>query len=235
MIFVVHGQDYSKSRKIIVNQQNKLNVTHKVELLIEETSPAQLLESVSSFDIFGTPPFVIFNISKAANLNVDRYVEVAKKTPVKSTLIILSNKTLTKTNPFIKSLNANDTKIVENTLAESANIFTFVDNLFSKNRMGTYQELTKLLIDDNDPFYIFSMILYGLRNVTHAKFGSSEFEKKSPFVRTKALSQAKNFTHSQLQDLFVTLYTIDKDLKTGKISPDIVITYTLEKILHSNG
>lgn len=233
MIFIVHGEDYSKSRKLIVNQQKKLNVETKKEFDVTEIEPNELGDAVFSFDMFGEAPFVILNISKAANKNLDAYLNIAKKTPKDASLIILSNKKLTKSNIFIKNAVKIKAKEIVNNKDITGNIFKFVDYLFYKNRIAAYKELNKLTQEENDPFYTFSMILYGLRNVLHAKYETKEFSKKSPFVKEKAQRQAEKFSKEQITNLYNQLYETDKKLKTGQMSSDIVLTHTIEKIINS--
>ena len=79
--------------------------------------------------------------------------------------------------------------------------------------------------------YIFSMILYGLRNVIHAKHQTENFSNKSGFVKQKSTGQAERFDADKLLGLFNELYLIDKDLKTGKLEPEMALIYSVEKIL----
>lgn len=209
MIYLVHGENFAYSRNIVLNQQKKLSAQNRVEISINDTTPAQLQDLTTSFDMFGNPPFVVLDISGAGRMNVEEYIQALKKVPQETTLIILSSKTLSKSNPFIKEAGTLSIKVVFNEKKAEGNIFKFVDLLFNANRNGVYKELQNLILEDQDPFYIFSMILYGARKYHHKFKGES------------------------LKNLFKELYQIDIKIKTGAISPDMFIPYTVEKILYA--
>jgi len=145
----------------------------------------------------------------------------------------LCNRELGRTNAFYKNASALKAKVALNSKPQISNIFTFVDSVFYKNKRAAYEELEKLAEEGADTFYILSMLLYGLRNIAHAKFSTVEFAKKSNFVREKALSQAEKYTHKDVRELFDFMYQMDKKLKTGLISQELALVYTLEKILNT--
>ncbi len=209
MIYLVHGENLSQSRNIILNQQKKLGVPNRIELSVADTPPEQLLVSCSSFDIFGTPPFVVLDISLAGRKNLDDYIEPLKKIPPESTLIILAARNLPASSPFIKKSAELNLKVVLNERKPTSNIFKFIDSLFNANRNSTYKELQKLTIEDQDPFYMFSMILYGVRK-NHRKFGEEGFKK-----------------------VIKEMYDIDKAVKTGGISTEVFIPFAVEKLLEA--
>ncbi|OGC62960.1 hypothetical protein A2264_03720 [candidate division WWE3 bacterium RIFOXYA2_FULL_46_9] len=122
-------------------------------------------------------------------------------------------------------------KVFENNPIPSGNIFKFIDSLFNKDRVGTYKELTSLAKDDVDNFYIFSMILYGLRNLIHADIKSVKFQQMQSFQQTKLSQQTKKFGESKLKNLLEELYLLDKRVKTGEIDADLMITIAIEKVL----
>lgn len=206
MVYLVHGENYSYSRKIISSQQKKLGVETKTEVDLEDVTPEQLKALCTYFDIFGTPPFIVFNISKAGRQNLEPYTKIITDVPQETTLIILSSKDLSSTNIFVKEAKNLGINVVRNQKIPESNIFRFIDALYKGNRFLTYKELSKLIKEDQDPFYIFSMILYGAR-----KNASSIGEEKT-------------------KQLFLDLYNTDKILKTGGIDPEIAIPYTVEKV-----
>ena len=231
MIYLVHGDDYPKSRKLIINQQKKMPMGLKVEKGVDEFSPRELYETACSFDIFANPPFIVFNIPNTKVDNAEEYIRVMKKIPMETVLIILCDRELGRINAFFKSAPELKAKVILNTQPQTSNIFRFVDSVFLKNKIHAYEELDKLTDEEVDTFYILSMLLYGLRNITHAKFGTKEFAKKSSFIREKAIVQAENFTHQNIRDLYEFMYDIDKKLKTGLVNQEIALVYTIEKIL----
>jgi len=233
MLYIVHGENLSYSRNIILNQQKKLGFSNRTEIDISEVTPQQLKDMTMSFDLFGKPPFIVFNISGAGRMKLDEYVEALKRIPEQTTLIILSDKELSKTNAFIKNRSEIKAKIVLGQKKPSANIFKFIDFVYNKKRNQAYKELKNLLIEDQDPFYLFSMLIYGLRNIAFVKYGSPQTKKMSPFVKARATSQKRGFSDESFLRLYKELYELDKSMKTGIISSEVVIPYAVEKILNA--
>jgi DNA polymerase III delta subunit len=233
MIYLVHGENLSTSRKLIINQQKKLNLDTKTELDITETTPNQLLSVCSTFDMWGTAPFIVLDISAAGRMKLDKYTEIIQGIPKETVLIILSSKKLSKSNIFLKNATKLGIRIIENSETNAPNIFKFVDLVFNKNRKGSYQELRKLVIASQEPFYIFSMLLYGLRNIAYAKFGGTGKTKMSPFVKGKAIKQAEKFSEEEILKLIEQFYKMDKGAKTGELDQEILVPLTVEKILHA--
>ena len=233
MIHIVHGENLSASRTSVLNLQKKLNVQSKIELLLSDTTPQNLLELCSSFDIFGNPPFIVLDISLAGRADLDKYVTVAKKIPKETTLVILTSKVLPKTNAFIKEVTNLKAVVLQNQNFKNSNIFKFADLVFSGNRGTAYKELTKLVQDAEDPFYIFSMLIYNLRNITYAKFGSSAFTKTAPFAKAKAKAASEKFTEEALTKLYKEFYLMDKDVKSGAVLADLLIPLAVERVFNA--
>lgn len=231
MIFIIHGENFSKSRDNVLKIQNKFDINNKVELDVLDITPNQLQEQALSFDIFSKAPFIVLNISKAGRKNLTDYVNVLKEIPKKANIVVLSNKSLSKTNAFIKAKKELNAKEVYNTQTLNTNVFKFINYVFDKNRTASYKELRNLLLEDTDPFYLFSMLIYGLRNLALAKFDSASFNKVSSFARSKAKIQAENFSTSQILSLYKHFYEIDKNVKTGKMSSEILVPYAIEKVI----
>ncbi|EKE00048.1 MAG: hypothetical protein ACD_22C00100G0012 [uncultured bacterium] len=208
MIYIVHGENYTFSRNIILNQQKKLG-NDRTEIDVTQTTPGQLKDLCSSNDLFGTPPFIVLDISNAGRANLDAFVDALSNLSAETNVIVLSSKELTKTNAFLKAADKLGAKVINNQKQITSNIFKFVDTLFLGNRKQIYTEYTKLINDDNDPFYIFSMLLYGVRKNAH----------KMP--------------KQTLSTLLLNLYNIDKGVKTGELSVDMYIPLSIEKILNA--
>jgi len=233
MIYIVHGDDVSKSRLLIQNQQKKMGLESRLELKISEITPTQLLEKSCSRDLFGNPPFIVLDISDAGRMDLSSFIEKMEKIPKDTTLIILSEKELPKSNIFIKNIKNLKAKLNLNEIAPQSNIFNFVDAVFYKQRGKAYQELSKLLKDDVSPFEIFSMLNYGLRTIASAKFESPSYQKMSNFVKRKAYSQSKLFSQEQIAELFEKLREIDMESKLSEIDEDLLIPTTIETVLNS--
>ena len=103
MIYIVHGDDLSKSRALIQNQQKKLNIETRIEINITDTTPEDIYEKSHSNDLFGNPPFIVLDVTGLGRANADKFIEKLEQIPLATTLIILSGKSLPQTNVFIKN------------------------------------------------------------------------------------------------------------------------------------
>jgi len=90
MIYIVHGDDISKSRILIQNQQKKLNIEARIEIDITDITPDAVYEKSCSNDLFGNLPFIVLDITSAGRMNMDKYIEILEKAPIATTIIVLS-------------------------------------------------------------------------------------------------------------------------------------------------
>jgi DNA polymerase-3 subunit delta len=84
-----------------------------------------------------------------------------------------------------------------------------------------------------DPFYLFSMLVYQLRNMLKIadlkeNFGYPEREisrvsDMHPFVVRKTLNQIRNFSFAKLTKLYQKLSQLDVMMKTGKIEAELAL------------
>jgi DNA polymerase III delta subunit len=233
MIYLVHGDDIAKSRNLILNQQVKLGVESRIELDLSDTTPEKLYETLHSSGLFNEQTLVVFNVSKAGRTNVEPYLIAMNKIPESITLVILSDKNLSSTNTFIKnSTKINAREILSNKVPEG-DVFKLIDALYNKQRDRAYLELRKLEQQDRDPFEIYSMLVYGLRNVAHAKFNSKTYQGMKDFMKAKINSQQRQFSEEQIKNLYRDFSQTDKEMKLGIVGPDLALTLVVEKVLNS--
>ncbi len=119
-----------------------------------------------------------------------------------------------------------DVELLVKAMLESS-IFTFIDALANKDKKEAATLLHRNLEKGEDPFYIFSMIVYQFRNILKVadlkeRMNCSDFEiakiaKLHPFVVRKSLLQIKNFSFEKLEEIYKTLGQLDIQAKTGKI------------------
>lgn len=233
MIYIVHGDDISKSRILIQNQQRKLGIESRIEVDVTEITPENLYEKACSNDLFGNPPFIVLDITNAGRSNLEPFVKSMEKIPPTTTLIILSNKTLTKTNVFMKETERLKAKLNLSEMAPKSNIFNLIDAIFSKKRDSSYTELSKLMKDQIPPFEILSMIFYGLRTVSSAKFGSPSYKKMHDFVKRKASSQSDKFSDQELRNIFEKLRKLDMKSKLSEVDEELLVPLAIEIVLNS--
>lgn len=230
MIYILHGENLSASRKTLANLQAKHQAQSKRELMLSEITPSMFSDLCCSVDMFGGVQFIVLDISAAGRANVDAYFEVLKRIPKENIIVILSSKELSKANAFIKGAVELKAMVLQSNMFESANVFKFVDIVFSGNRPAAYKELQKLLVSEEDPFYLFSMLMYELRNVSYAKFKSPMFDKASPFIKGKAAKLAEKFSEADLASIYDRFYKIDKDVKLGFLTQDLYVVQAMEAV-----
>jgi len=230
MIYILHGENISGSRKTLLNLQAKHQVQNKKELVLSEITPAAFSDLCCSIDMFGGVQFIVLDVSAAGRTNVDAYCDVLKNAPKENIIVILSSKELSKANVFIKAAAELKAMVLQSNAFDNANIFKFVDLVFSGNRQAAYKEYQKLLVNDEDPFYLFSMLAYELRNIAYAKFNSPLFNKVAPFVKGKAQSLSEKYSESGLATIYDVFYNLDKDVKFGAIPQDLFVVKAMETV-----
>jgi len=107
------------------------------------------------------------------------------------------------------------------------NIFQTIDAIGNRNKKEALKFLHQHLKRGDDPFYIFSMLVYQFRNLLKIadlkdNYGMSEQEiaqstKIHPFVVKKSLAQIKNFPFATLKKIYQKLSIFDVKIKTGQL------------------
>ncbi len=233
MIYIVHGENLSKSRALILNQQKKLMVRYRQEFHIQDTSPEDLVARIRSLDIFGEPQFFVVNVSGTGRSNLEDYVNALNQTPAHVTLVILSEKKLSPTNIFIKNARALKAQILENEAPLQGTSFDFVDAVMRKDRAPAYKLMRRELDKDKDPFELFSLLLYGIRSLAQVKFHSPSCSGMKPFVISKQKSLCNRFSEDSIKKVFRDFCDLDCKAKTGEIHPEVMLTLAVEKVLNS--
>lgn len=231
MIYIVHGEDLASSRRFILNLQEQNNIEVRSELKLDEVSPEDLKHRFESIDMFGGKQMLVLDVSKMGRTNVDSYVEVLENVPSDYLFVVLLNKNLTKTNAFIKNTSKIGARVMHFKQLVETNIFKFADLVFEGNRKGTYKELKKLTLGGEEPIYVFTMLLYNLRNLAFCKFNSPQFNKLSPFVKSKVSKQSQKFSTSQIRRLYEEFYELDLGSKVGTVQHDLLVPMAIEKVL----
>jgi DNA polymerase III delta subunit len=231
MLYLLHGNDVSATRNYIVSFIAEKNA-YKKEVSLADFAETNFLSEMLAVSMFDSTYVFVIDVSDNFD-DIEATLEVfSTAVPQSTDIILFSGKTIPKNNKTYKSLVGADAKVVSFKKEENTGlIFKFVDSVFELNRKKTYLQAQQLFNQDVVPFYIFSMLLYGLRNVAHAKFNSAKFNKMSPFVKNKSKKQAENFTEAQVLNLFEVFYKLDVKVKTGVILPDLLVSLAIESVL----
>lgn len=230
MIYILHGEDIPSIRNFILKLQREHNVGAKRELAIEETNPAEIAELASSVDMFGNTSMVVLDVTKMGRMSVKAYIEVLVKVPQDLVFVVFAGKKLSKANAFLKNDAMMGAKVMPFKQISQSSVFKFMDHVFSGDREASYKELRKLILAGEDPFYVFSMLLYGLRNISYAKFDSMAFSQLSPFVKSKTKAQSRSFSEDQVKDLYDKFYELDIGAKSGVVSTDLLVVKAVESV-----
>lgn len=112
------------------------------------------------------------------------------------------------------------------TPTEDLNVFELIDAFASRAKFRATRLLHQNLESGQDPFYIFSMIVYQFRNLLRVKSlienavpYQTIIQKTglNPFVVKKTYEQCKKYEMKELRRLFSQLATIDVQAKSGEL------------------
>lgn len=104
-------------------------------------------------------------------------------------------------------------------------IFELVDALGNRQSARAAELFQDKVNEGAEPFYLFSMFVRQFRLLLQTRYlldegerpaGIAEQLKMRPFMAEKLARQARNFTQSQLEQIYRRLLEIDVDAKTGK-------------------
>lgn len=227
MIYLVYGQNTLFVRNFVKNQIVKGN-SYVKEHNLEKVEDLNLLEQTLQTDIFGAAPLNIVNVSKADKSLVEKFINILKHYQ-QVQVVIVCYKDLQPLDFLVSAVKLLKGKVVGLSSLRHKEIFDYLDNLFNLDVKNFQKHLQKLLLYDNDPIYILTMLQYQLRNIAMAKFKATS--KLKGWQLSSAQNQAKHFSNKQIVDLYELLYNYDVGLKSGTAVPDIVVPVISKRIL----
>ena len=155
-------------------------------------------------------------------------------------IVFCGNDTQILNNEILKLANFCDQKTIQEKDVEdlvqaslNSNIFSIIDAVSEGRKKDALLLLHQHLEKGEDPFYLFSMLVYQLRNMLRIgdlkeNFGYPEREisrisQMHPFVVRKTLNQIRNFSFTKLTKLYQKLSQLDVMMKTGKIEAELAL------------
>lgn len=208
---IIHGEDtvssYRKLTELIDSAKNS-----GVEIIsrdVTELNPTSLRQELASTDLFGTGKIIVVKnlLTGTKSKQRDLLVKIILDNYDSGTILYETKKVSdTALKPFSKA------QIQLFTI--SPVIFKFLDLLRPGNSRNILNGWNRLLELNNEPEYVFSMLVRQFRLLIQAKSGPS-YLKLAPYPKKMILSQASHFELAQLLDLHSQLYQIDKKIKTG--------------------
>ncbi len=190
------------------------------------------------------------NFEKLSGTKLEQWILKKLITPETNTAIspLALNKLIAYTNSDLATINQelekliafSCGKIIDDTAIEflvmanlNGNIFETIDVLASKNKKSAIKLIHKHIAFGDDPFYLFSMLIYQFRNLLRisslqentisSEFEISKLTKLHPYVVKKSFHQAKLFGFLKLKKIYAQLCATDLKIKTGKIEIKLAI------------
>lgn len=210
MITIIQGEDtnlaYKKLSELLDSAKNR-----GLETVIKdshEIDPTTLRQEVSSSGLFGSDKFIVIKnlLSGSKAKQKDLLIKIINSS--ESDILLFESKKISDT--ALKQL----PKAKVESFNVSAVIFKFLDLLRPGNFKQVLTGWNRLLELDNEPEYIFTMIVRQIRLLIQAKSGPS-YLKLSAYPKKMITTQSNLFTLPKLLDLHSQLYLIDKKIKTG--------------------
>lgn len=230
MLYIIHGEDVVKSRELILEKTKNLNAINYKEIIFEDYTLNDIYNFLNTDSLFSSKNALVIDITNS-KIN-SNHLDLFKNKSSNTTLILYSSKKIASSSILIKNINLIKAKQIDNNKQHPENMFNFVQALYLKNRLATYKEYEKLINAQTDEYYIFSMILWGLRNVSKCIFDAKSFKDSSEYSKSKTLIQAKLFNEIKILDIYKEFYTIEKQLKTTDLDIKIAIFRSIEIVLN---
>lgn len=183
--------------------------------------------------------FELLRFQKLRDWTQDKFLDYGAKISADAENILLDfvGNDLWKLNNEIKKLalyrkegvvEGADVKLLVKPVLET-DIFKTIDALAIRDKKQALRLVHKHIAKGESPIYLLSMINYQFRNLLIIKdfieraAPYASIAKKSglhPFVVMKTFNQCQYFTFSELKKIYLNIFQIDLEIKTGKIAPE---------------
>lgn len=199
-LHLLHGPGIISSRKQLINIKSQFS-NNNVIWFDQASSSQQVFSALNTLSLISEPRLYIFE-NLPDSLSFENYQIEAD-----DCLVFWYGKELDEKNKIHQFIKKNQGNI--NFFSESAEItiFPLLDYLGNKDKRA-FLELTKVKKLNFDLQYIITMILYLLRNL-------ATLPKGPEFIRRKISQQQKNFTPTQIKNLYQSVLEIDYKFKNG--------------------
>ncbi len=227
---------YGKSGTQLLKELNKIkrssSTDERVSLSRTDVSASDLVEVTQTPGLFGQKILVTLDITEFSDDEILEFLQKVPDTSAKTDLVYVANKNFVKSSRVLKEVRKNKKiKVILVPEEKDNEIFSFMDAIFEKNRLHAYSRLKNLILRGEDEFKMHSMVLYHIRNLARIKYGATL--GVAPFIKIKLQKQAKFFSKQDIKSLYEFLYNHDKNIKTGKTPPNLIITASIERILET--
>ena len=228
MIYILHGEDTTSLRTFLLALK-KQDDSRLIEVQLNDGGEQEALGSYLTQDLFNQKSLVVLDITKHRTFDFEDYSQKLEVGTTLNDFVFYCAEPLRKTHQLFKIKFKTSTTLKEFNHEIKPSVFAFLDALFEKRKKEAYSKYFEQVSSGSD-FELFSMIVYGVRNLAMAQENSRSLTSMHPFAKSKALNQAKNFTKEEISEIYGDLYSHDLNIKTGKSSIDIVMPLLIEKI-----
>ncbi len=214
MIYIIHGDDISASRKFFIDKKKSLTLPvmdgEKLTLLDikQQGATGGLFEKAEPLFVEG----FLTNAKPGKNLDeISKYLKANSKTV---DVYFWERKELTK-----KQCSILGAGVVIETFKIPKNTFGFLDSIAPGNGKRNVELFHSAIAGSSDEL-LFFMLIRQFRLLLAVSTGSTidETKRLAPWQKSKLLSQAKNFSKEKLVEIYKKLCKIDLAQKTGGLT-----------------
>lgn len=234
--FLKNVDDFIKSEDLIVLAEEKeLAKNDKLLKVLKEKAKCQEFEL-----------FTGVKLKKWAENEFEKYKAKIEALALNNLLIATGNdlwqlsQEIKKLSCYKKSgeINCNDVSLLVRSKIEN-DIFKTIDAIAIKDKKQALKLMHKHMESGDSPLYILSMINYQFRNLLTIKdlmekgTAYGDIAQKSglhPFVIRKSYQQLSQFTFNDLKKIYLKIFKVDFDIKTGKTDPASAIDLLVAEI-----
>ena len=227
MLYLLHGENVGASRQALID-------------LKKNYSP----DSVSVFDAKNFDEGGFLRACETPSLLSDRRLVVVENKPPSSTIQQFNNLTiypsvdlvfwlgeeLKPSNKLFKQVKADGGQIRHFRPTIPKHVFGFLDALGYKNKQKAFLELHRLLDQGESPVYLWTMMVWEVRNLLKVQSAKGKVQNVHPYVLRKLQQQVRNFDEGELVKIFKRLLEAETALKTMQLDPVLVLDKLVSEV-----
>ncbi|MEK7611061.1 MAG: hypothetical protein AAB486_01645 [Patescibacteria group bacterium] len=215
MITLFYGPDLSSSRQEFLRFKAEFAPAEVVSLP-EDTKAVAILAALETSPLFGPHRlFTIESFSGKVPLFKDSYfLDYLPRLPEGSAIVFWVGEGLLESSLFMKTLRSLKADVRQFKEKKAGSVFPFLAALLSGNRAAAYRDLISLIREEQNGFYILTMIAWQLRQLL-----TFCYDPRSPLIssfgRSSLSAIAKRYPVSRLEALYRRLHRTDRESKSG--------------------
>lgn len=215
MIYLYYGSDLAASRREFLRYKAGFPEGDVVSLS-EDTKPAELISVLSCAPLFSSERNLTLEFFSASSplLKDKNLSDYLSHLPSSSNLAFWVGTDLPESSVFLKTLKKLKAEIFQFKGKKAGSVFPFLTALLSGSRKSAYWELLKLLRDEQNEFFILTMITWQIRQLL-----TYLYNPKSPsipaYTKSSLSRLSGRFSISQVEGIYRHLHRVDVKSKSG--------------------